>query len=187
MQEIRGEIMITKIFARTLRIVLFIVLLLILGLIIITVIFRYPRSPSDMDKELEKYRDEVLVISEYLKSSNYESMLCYRTDFVYNDHPERYGCFNVSGTYEKINDADVLNAVLKLLKKYRFDNIIKENNVLIFVRWATLSQSGGIVYSENTDEIYDAIQFLYVLEPLKEENFYYFETDFERYKSEHEK
>ena len=123
MQEIRGEIMITKIFARTLRIVLFIVLfivlLLILGLIIITVIFRYPRSPSDMDKELEKYRDEVLAISEYLKSSNYESMLCYRTDFVYNDHPERYGCFSVSGTYEKINDADVLNAVLKLLNLFK--------------------------------------------------------------------
>ena len=70
------------------------------------------------------------------------------TDFVnkFRNDPTSPGI-----NYEKINDADVLNAVLKLLKKYRFDNIIKENNVLIFVRWATLSQSGGIVYSENTD------------------------------------
>ena len=169
-----------------LKVCVLLVLLAFAFVLIIEVVFGYPQDAHEMDKELEKYQDEVRIVSEYMMSCEYESMCCYDVDYKYDDHPERYGCFYADGEYEKIEVPEVAEAVEKLFLKYRFKSVSKHGGVLEFSRWATLSQDGGMVYCESKERIYEEIDFLYVLDPLKEDNWYYYETDFERYKREHQ-
>ena len=183
--------MILKLFMRLAKSILFVAVLLVAAIAavitVISIVFGYPQDAHEMDKELEKYQDEVRIVSEYMMSCEHESMCCNDVDYKYDDHPERYGCFYADGEYEKIEVPEVAEAVEKLFLKYRFVSVSKHGDVLKFSRWATLSQDGGMVYCESKERMYEEIDFLYVLDPLKEDNWYYYETDFERYKREHQK
>ena len=77
-------------------------------------------------------------------------------------------------TSEEITDDSVLAAINELMTERGYSAITKDGQTISFRRWSIKDSSSGIAYSADGSEL--QIDFLTRVEPLSEENWYYFES-----------
>ena len=128
--------------------------------IYISGIFNYPVDESRVENEFSKYEDLFSTVNEYLIASNKENIYI----------PEENN---------NITEKDVLKAI-KGLKRVGYYSITKNNDAISYLRWAKLDEGRGLVYSINGDD--PILQFLTKIEPLPENNWYYYEEDFNEWR-----
>lgn len=77
-------------------------------------------------------------------------------------------------------DESIKEAMEYLLQRRRYRLITAGNGSFKFQVWATLNKDCGIAYSYDNEEPH--IEFLTQLEPLSEEGWYYYVSDFDAYR-----
>lgn len=125
------------------------------------------------EKCFEKDKDYLFKVNEYLSGFGNETII-YLSDMGIS--------MKVDGEDFPIEEIAV-SSELEKLSDLGYKSITKAGNYIAYLRWADLDSGRGIVYSVdgNTPDL----QFLTKIEPLSEENWYYYEEDFNEWESTH--
>ena len=102
---------------------------------------------------------------------------------IKNGIDELYINLNEYNEEVQIGDRNIMEEIEKLTNK-RYLVIEKNDNTIVFMRWSNLNSGRGFVYSINGS--IPELQFLTYLKECSEPNWYYYEEDFNKWKSEHE-
>ena len=148
----------------------------LLAILIISWLFSKPQGLSKMEKVYNEHKKEFEAAAEYL----------YKLDFN-NAHIEGYGLLWIYGgseegsenKYVRIKNNNVSDNFEFLMSQCKIEQIFKSNKAVYFVQWATLSASGGLVWSPDA---LPQILWMSELKPLKAQGWYYYETDYERFR-----
>ena len=135
-------------------------------------------SQKGTEEDFSKNRDNIIIVTNYLVNSKYESIIITTSDFDGTMY------VNLDGDIA-IEDQQVLEALDELLKPNNYKTIGRYKNAIDFIRSSTLDFSSGIVYSMDGND--PQLQFLTRLEPLSEPNWYYFEEDFNLWREREER
>lgn len=134
-------------------------------------------SKTTMEKELIENKETIISVIDYLTDVPYETAVI---NIVENTEIDLFVYGNRNrATHLTIDNATVADSIYFLFKKCNYENITKTGDAISFLRWSTLDSGTGIVYSidgHTPDE--SSFDFLTKLEPLGEENWYYYEEDF---------
>ena len=117
-------------------------------------------SPESAEKNYQKDKESLLLISNYFIDSKY--------DDIYVPLSLESGVISVDGQHIKIEKMEVIQAI-DALKRKGYSVIGKEDNTIYFQKWSNLDAGRGIAYSLDGKQI--TLQFLTKFEPLSEENF----------------
>ena len=129
-------------------------------------------NPPVSEKEMTK-----LFVEDY-------SVLCNISNYlIKNGIDELYINLNEYNEEVQIGDRNIMEEIEKLTNK-RYLVIEKNDNTIVFMRWSNLNSGRGFVYSINGS--IPELQFLTYLKECSEPNWYYYEEDFNKWKSEHE-
>lgn len=172
--------------------VLNVVLKVVSAAAIIAVVFacfnvKQPETPEDMERELSLYRkhfDRVVDFCRNIDYEKYRSINFQDTDFLY-DGKKVYTVFpkeegNISGIKDiTIEDKKLVRSLYKFFRK-RYGCIHSDETGIVFQRRANRIRSMGVAYSFG-DSVPN-IDFLIYSEPLSEDGWYYYYTDFNAYK-----
>lgn len=152
---------------------LFSIISIIFLIIVITGCSSSVVSQSYVEKCFEKDKDYLFKVNEYLSGFGNE-IIIYLSDmgismkFDGEDFPiEETGIFS---ELEKLSDLG-------------YKNIEKAGNYISYLRWSDLDSGRGIVYSVDGNK--PDLPFLTKIEPLGEENWYYYEEDYNEWESTH--
>ena len=131
--------------------------------------------PIDKDKA-EKYfnrdKKDFYIIAEYFANSDYPSIR------ITESNGKMFVGYN-----KTIADDAVVKAVHRLLNKRGYRAINKNGNTISFLRWIKIIDFvSGIAYSIN-EEDKPKLQFLTLLEPLSESGWYYYEEDYNEWRT----
>lgn len=146
----------------------------------------------DSKEEVEKcfYKN----INYFLNTADYiENMDGLAVIIHDEDYSKKWAFLNCSVEYKvedsvgtefrdvKIEDPELLEN-LKPILGYGFDTIRRSSNFILFQGWDRLADAdGGLVYS--LDGKTPQIEYISLCEPLNQENWYYYETDFNKWRS----
>lgn len=84
------------------------------------------------------------------------------------------------------NDTETRNAVARLILERKYKSVIKDKNYIKFLQWTWFMDEGrGVVYSIDGNE--PEIQYVTLLEPLDRPGWYYYESDFNKWRSQNDK
>lgn len=157
------------------RATIIISLMIIIAIIISVIVTFYVVDPffrPDKDK-IEKYfkrdKNELVIVADY---------------FATYDLPISFNQINFYSTnYKKnIKDKRVLDAITRLLEDRRYSVIGKSGNTVYFQKWERGADLGvGLAYS--LDGLEPVLQYLTKLEPLLEENWYFYEEDYNEWRT----
>ena len=116
-------------------------------------------------------KNDFVVVQEFLENTDFDYIS------IDNAYDEMYVGYN-----KTIDDASVVTSITKIIKTYNFHKIEKDNNTILFSKRSLLRDFYyGIAYPiNNNDEPY--VLFLTRMEPLPEDNWYYFESDYEEWR-----
>ena len=119
-------------------------------------------------------RDTLHNITQYLSNSEYDHI--YITDTM-EDGVMFTGL--ESGNIA-ISDFGVTEDIKDIMGNHKCNVINKYDNVIVFQVWAAKDKSAGVVYSVdgNTPEV----EFLTKIQRLKDDDWYYYEEDFNKWK-----
>ena len=126
-----------------------------------------------MEKEFNKNKEIILIVAEYLDKQEYVSIYITSTDekgimFVSENDTQ-------VGKYIQISDDLIATYISDLFNKYNYNVIMKKGNGIYFQKWANLHYGRGVVYS--TDGESPEKEFITIMEPLSEENWYFYEEE----------
>ena len=130
-----------------------------------------PTTQEGMEKNFQKDKEYIFTVAEYIANSKYGE--------IYIPTTMESGEMSNAGTPVKIDNVEVVTAI-ETLKKRGYSVIGKSGNTIHFQRWSNLDNGRGIAYSINGNV--PNLQFLTKLEPLSDENWYYYEEDFNEWK-----
>lgn len=159
--------------------------MIILSVIIYVGLFIFtwfpPKIPkATMEKELNRNKETIISVIDYLTELPFEKAVVNTVEnkeidlIVYNDN---------GAAHLTINDEAVADNIYFLFKKCNYKVLTKDGGVIIFLRWSDLDSGTGIVYSiEGYTPDESSFDYLTKLEPLDEENWYYYEEDFNEWK-----
>lgn len=153
-----------------------IVITVIVGIIVLFIKLT-PLSIGDMEGDFNKNRANILLVMEYICTINYDAVTINSTDeakilYAYSE--------NGIGGKIQIDNIRVVNA-LQTLFDNGYDVIGKTANTYVyFQRWSDLDCGSGIVYS--IDGSSPKLEMLTKLEPLSDENWYYYEEDYNEWR-----
>lgn len=145
-----------------------------------------PHSAAEAETNYMLNKRYILTVIEYMESLPYDYVSISDCDYLFSEDG-KYGTYYAGnddgGTDRKIEDEKVLKALDTLLTVGRYDSITKNGNIIEFHIWSTGNdRSGGIVFS--LDGSTQQIEFQSKLEPLSMKNWYYYETDFQKFKEQ---
>lgn len=169
-----------KAFFIVLCIIIFIIFIIIS---LIMILFQEPHSAKMMEKEFAQNEEDIIEIAEFMVISKYTNIVVWDTSekgkwIAYCDD-EKLG---MVGGEVPIGNNDISEKINLLFKEEHYQNIHKSGNAIVFQRWSNLgNNSGGLVYS--MDGNYPEIDFISKCEILDKSNWYYYETDFEKFTS----
>lgn len=159
--------------------------IIILSIIIYVGLFIFTWCPpkiskATMEKELIKNKEAIISVINYLTDIPYENTVINIVEnteidlIVYNDN---------GVTHLTIEDKTVADNIYFLFKKCKYKALTKDGGAISFLRWSDLDNGTGIVYSiDGHIPNESSFDFLTKLEPLSEENWYYYEEDFNEWK-----
>lgn len=131
-----------------------------------------PITQEGMEKHFQNDKEYIFVVNEYLVNSKYGE--------IYIPSTMESGEMSNAGTPVKINETEVVTAI-NTLKKRGYSVIGKDGNTIHFQRWSNLDNGRGVAYSVNGNE--PTLQFLTKLEPLTEPNWYYYEENYNEWRT----
>ena len=151
----------------------FILLVVIISMICIYILYPTPISKQNMEKEFYKNKEIILIVAEYLDKQEYVSIYITSTD----EKGKMFASENDTqmGKYIQISDDMIATYITDLFIKYDYEVIIKEDNGIYFQRWSNRDYGRGVVYS--TDGESPVNEFITILEPLSEKNWYFYEEE----------
>ena len=157
--------------------ILFFVVFTIVGLIGYILFNIIPPNNKIIEKHFELDKANLDIVVDFLINAEYNEI--YINRFNFNEDKMFTG---VETKDEKINDETVLKS-LKYLFDYRgYMRIGKSGNTIYFDKWMFGEETRGLAYSINdTDE--PIVEFLTNLEPLSENQWFYFEADYNEWRS----
>lgn len=138
----------------------------LLGGLIIGGVFFPPISHEGVEKRFQQHKEYILTVTDYFEKSEYRN--------IYINLSMKSNEFSVGGERVIIEDADIVKAIA-YLKRNGCSVIIRDEETIQFQMWANLDSGRGIAYSINGEK--PVIEFLTKLEPLSENNWYYYEED----------
>lgn len=160
-------------------------IIIVVGIFVSIFLFLFPTkvSKSTMEKELidNKVIDSVV---------DYISELPYETVIISNDKDTGLDLFVHNedlkdAAHIRVDNTQIKNNIRYLFEKCNYTVINKEGNTISFQRWTQFRDVGtGIVYSIDGHTPNESnLQFLTKLEPLSVKNWYYYEEDYNEWKS----
>ena len=163
-------------------IVIIILALITYACILIFTLFPPKVSKATMEKELVENKEAIISVINYLTDLPYETTSIDDADINTEIDLFVYGNGN-HATHLTIDDKAVADNIYFLFEKCNYESITKNGNAISFLRWVGLECGTGIVYSidgHTPNEL--SFDYLTKLEPLDEENWYYYEEDFNEWK-----
>lgn len=142
--------------------------------------FKPPVSKKYMERDFNKCKADIVLVTEFLASSIYDSV--YIPDF------DESGMVFV-GLDEgdvHIDNTEIYAAIDRLINRCGYQVICKTENAVYFQRWSNKDNGRGIICSLN-DCIPDetSLSFLTHIEALEESGWYYYEEDFSEWEKNH--
>jgi len=157
-------------------IIVTLVLALIVGVVWAITTWLIPPSKAKMERIFNRDKDRLTVVVNYLANLDYPYIYinksCIKDGVMFTGANTRY---------QEIEDETVLNCLKKLLKNRKYLVIGKSDNTVFFEKWSFYEKDRGIAFSINKDEP-PIVEFLVKSEPLYENGWYYYETDYEEYR-----
>ncbi len=166
------KIVIYSLIAVTLAILVYVAKIAVGGIIIGGGFFNSPIGKEKMETIFTKDQELLTNVTNYLTNSGY--------DTVYIPSTMESGEMSNAGTTVKIDDIEVATTI-NTLKKRGYSVIGRDGNTIHFQRWANLDNGCGIAYSINGNE--PTLQFLTKLEPMTEPNWYYYEENYNEWRT----
>lgn len=150
-------------------------LIIIIAIIILGMVTFYAVDPflrpdkNKMEKYFKRDKNDLIIVVDYFAncdlSISFNQMNFYSTNYKKN-----------------IKDKRVLEAITRLFEDRRYSVIGKSGNTVYFQKWERGADLGvGIAYS--LDEVEPVLQYLTKLEPLLEENWYFYEEDYNEWRT----
>ncbi|MFT3950868.1 MAG: hypothetical protein QM689_02735 [Oscillospiraceae bacterium] len=161
---------------------MFIVAIIVIAAVVgLACAFIYSFAPPDKSKT-EKYFNhdvaEINLVKDYMSYSGYLE--------IYIDKATIKNDTMFTGVITndvRIEDSEVVKAIKRLINQRGVNCISKDGNTIYFEKWRLSDQSRGIAYSINkTDK--PELQYLTKLEPLSEDGWYYYETDYNEWRTQ---
>lgn len=134
-------------------------------------VFSVPLNYKNAEKQFERKKEDMYIVSSYFSDLNYEN--------IYIPNSMDIGIMSIDGNNVKIENDKVIQSIEKLKNNY-CSVIGKENNTIYFQIWSNLDSGHGIAYT--IDESEPKLQFLTKAEKLNEDNWYYYEEDYNKWK-----
>lgn len=144
----------------------------IVTIIYFKLLFPSPISKDRMENEFSKNRDILQSIAVYLEKQEYTDIYITATDsegdmLAYNNDT------NEGAKVIPISDDFISKNITDLFKKHNYSIITKCENGVYFQRWSNRDYGRGVVYSIDGEQPQN--EFLTKLEPLNENNWYFYE------------
>lgn len=124
-----------------------------------------------MENKFSKNKEILLSVAKYLENQNYVSIYITSTD----KKGEMFASENDMGVGKHIQISDdlIATSITYLFEKYNYNVITKKDNSIYFQSWSNKDYGRGVVYS--TDGEQPKNELITILEPLSEENWYFYE------------
>lgn len=133
--------------------------------------FFYTPSYEKAQKIYDRDKTRLTEIIEYFDNLGYSNI--YITNLIKADE------FSVGGEKIGIKSANVITNI-RLLKFYGYDIISADNVQIHFQIWSNLDSGSGIVYSRDGSE--PKLDYMTDLKKLKDENWYYYNCDYNKWR-----
>jgi len=145
------------------------------GGLLISGVLKPSLTQEKAERYLQKYQEEFVLVRDYLLESDYAGIYI----------PDIDGTMSAGLEYGDvaIGDEEVSDTIKFFRQKFSYASVIgKEDNYIYFQIWALLrDKSRGIVYSIDSKE--PVLQIMTKIEPLSEENWYYYEQNYDQWKA----
>jgi len=129
-----------------------------------------------MEKHFKKDKADIVFITEYFVDSEYSEISIRKNNY------KKGFMFTSTRRDVEIEDEAVAKAIDRILKKRGYKAIIREGNTIYFEKWILFEDIHGIAYSINEGKE-PTLQFLIKLEPLSENGWYYYEEDYNEWRT----
>ena len=133
-------------------------------------------SKEAMEKNFAKNKTEILLVTDYIDSLEYDSVRI-TNDTVVSAWGHKSG---VGSEDIEIDDEKIIGLFTQLFQKGGYKIISAKKDFVEFQKWATRDKDCGIVYSFSGEK--PNIEFLTELSPLSEQGWYYYVSDFDEYR-----
>lgn len=155
----------------TVALISIVCLAIFISIIYIKTIFPSPVSKHDMENEFIKNKDMLLSVAKFLENQEYTSIYITPT----HEKGEMFASTNAEKVGKSINisDASISDNIADLFEKNNYNIISKELSVIYFQIWSNRDYGRGIVYSIDGERPQNGL--ITKLEPLTEENWYFYE------------
>lgn len=130
-------------------------------------VFSVPLNYKSAEKQFERKKEDMYIVSSYFSDLNYEN--------IYIPNSMDIGIMSIDGNNVKIENDKVIQSIEKLKNDY-CSVIGKDNNTIYFQMWSNLDSAHTI------DESEPKLQFLTKAEKLNEDNWYYYEEDYNKWR-----
>lgn len=149
----------------------------VVGGICIAICSLTPPDEDKMEEYFKRDKNDFAVITEYLADSSYSYITINKSD------SQRGTMFTGADTqYEKIEDEAVIDALNRLFRDRGYRLVGRDNDTIFFQKWAHFEKERGIAYLLNGEDK-PVIEFMVKAEMLSEEGWFYYETDYEEFRS----
>lgn len=136
-----------------------------------------PPDKNDTEKYFERDKEDLVLVTEYFANCDYTNIYITKSNY------EKGKMFTGVSTGDiKIEDKAVIKAINRLIKRRNYKMIERTGNTIYFEKWFFGEESHGIAFSVNGKDK-PVIEFLTELEPLSENGWYYYEADYEEYRT----
>lgn len=143
----------------------------IVSIIYFKALYPSPISKYSMENKFYKNKEILSSVAKYLEKQEFVSIYITSTD----EEMEMFASENDMEVGKRIQISDDLisTCITDLFKKYNYNVITKKGNGIYFQRWSNKDYGRGVVYS--TDGERPENELITILEPLSEENWYFYE------------
>ena len=150
---------------------------LIAGIIWFAVSPLIPPDREKTEKQFKRDRESLCIIADYLSDLDYSFVVIDKSGL--KNETMFTGAYT---RYQKINDKRVMKSLNKVLCYGKYLTVGKSDNTVFFKKWKFLEKDRGIAFSINKDEP-PAVEFLVKYEKLSESGWYYYESDYEEWRT----
>ncbi len=160
----------------------FLISVIIATILFIAFILRQPISKQGIEREFDKNKTDIALVTKFLADSGCDSV--YIPDF------DESGLIlaGLDNGDIPVNNTEVTAAIDRLMNRYGYEVICKREGAVYFQIWSKMEIKIGVVYSidgQMPDET--SFDFLVNIKPLTEPNWYYYEEDFNEWERIHSK
>ena len=139
--------------------------------------FNKAPDKEEMEKCFIRDKEDLMTVADYLTNLNYSS--------VWIEKPEIKDGVMFTGSetrYQTINDKTALETINRLINNKDYIRIGKDSNSIFFEKWNHFEKEAGFVISINGNQS-PSVEFLVELEPLSEDKWYYYLSDYEEWRN----